>query len=216
VISLKLDVSAGRVLVLGAHCDDVEIGCFGTLWALLSSRPGLHLHVVLFASDDNRRAESEKAISRLERQCASLVFETHEFRDGFFPSQWAEIKDGFEQLKSRVQPDVIFTHSFGDAHQDHRIVSELTRNTFRNHLVLEYEIPKVDGDLGHPGVYVPLTMETVERKIQTLMDCYPSQRSRAWFTEDLFLGLMRLRGMECASPSGYAEAFHSRKSVVTF
>jgi LmbE family N-acetylglucosaminyl deacetylase len=199
-----------EALFLGAHCDDVEIGCGGTLLALAESNPALRLNVVIFAGDDRRAAETRAAIGQL-LGARAYDLQIHEFRDGFLPVEWTQVKECFEALKRRVKPDVIFTHYGEDKHQDHRVVSELTWNTFRNHIICEYEIPKYDGDLGRPQMYVPLLESTVQRKIDALLDNYRSQADKRWFTAELFRSLLRLRGMECNAESGYAEAFYVRK-----
>ena len=201
-------------LFLGAHCDDVEIGCGGTLRRLALANPACRIRVVLFAGAGGRENESRAALSRLLPAGSSHELLVHDFRDGFFPSQWPDIKAAFESLKAAGRPDLVITHHGDDRHQDHRIISELTWNTFRDQLLLEYEIPKWDGDLGRPQLYVPLDKPSVDHKIATLLECFPSQQTRAWFTAEVFAGLMRLRGMECNAPSGYAEAFHVRKLVV--
>jgi len=211
MLSLSLTAGLREVLLLGAHCDDVEIGCGGTLAALGRQCPQVRFHVVLFSGDSVRAAESRAAIARLLPATANYNVTVHEFRDGFFPVEWPQIKERFEELKRHCQPDLVFTHYEQDRHQDHRAICELTWNTFRNHLVLEYEIPKYDGDLGRPGAYAPLTSEIVQHKIATLLECFPSQAGKRWFSADLFSGLMRLRGMECNAESGFAEAFHARK-----
>jgi LmbE family N-acetylglucosaminyl deacetylase len=212
--SLRFDDRSLRtVLCFGAHCDDVEIGCGGTLLELCARHPGLQVHWIILTTEHTREAETQAAARRLCAQARCTV-EVLKFRGSYLPHEGAAVKDAFENVKSRIQPDLIFTHWLEDRHQDHRVVSELTWNTFRNHLILEYEIPKYEGDLGHPGLYVPLTAEQVTTKVEVLMECFPSQRARAWFTPDLFRALMRLRGMECNAPSGFAEAFHARKVVV--
>lgn len=213
MLRLPLLGQVREVLFVGAHCDDVEIGCGGTLATLGRQNPECRIHVVLLSGDTRRAQESRNAIARLLPGLQPQV-EIGEFRDGFFPAQWADIKERFEQLKSTCRPDLVLTHFGEDRHQDHRVVSELAWNTFRNATVLEYEIPKWDGDLGRPQVYVPLDREVVDAKVETLMECFPSQQGRDWFTADLFSGLMRVRGMECHAASGYAEAFHVRKLVV--
>jgi LmbE family N-acetylglucosaminyl deacetylase len=167
--------------------------------------------VVLFSGDATRAAESRAAIARLLPTAANCSVEIHEFRDGFFPVEWSRIKERFEDLKARSRPDLVFTHYEQDRHQDHRAICELTWNTFRNHVVLEYEIPKYDGDLGRPGVYAPLSNEIVQHKIDTLLQSFPSQAGKRWFSSELFSGLMRVRGMECNAESGFAEAFYARK-----
>jgi LmbE family N-acetylglucosaminyl deacetylase len=205
-----------NVLFLGAHCDDVEIGCGGTLALLGRSRPDVQIHVAVFSGDDVRAAETRNAVSRLLPKNAKLDLHLHGFRDGFFPADWSEVKAKFEGLKRVCQPDVVFTHYEHDRHQDHRIVCELTWNTFRDNIVLEYEIPKWDGDLGRPAVYMPLPQEVVDHKITALIECFDSQAGKRWFTRDLFSALMRIRGMECNAPSGYAEAFFVRKLAATW
>jgi LmbE family N-acetylglucosaminyl deacetylase len=199
-----------KVLCLGAHSDDIEIGCGGTILRLIAEYPGVMFHWVVLGA---RKAEAQRAAelfagSRIER----LVLK--EFQDSFMPFIGAEVKATFEELKKELSPDVIFTHQPSDAHQDHRLLSELTWNTFRNHLILEYEIPKYDGDMGRPSVFVPLTTEICQAKVKHLMNSFASQRSKSWFDEATFQGLMRLRGMECNAPSGYAEAFYCRKIVL--
>lgn len=202
-----------EALFLGAHCDDVEIGCGGTLAALARACPRAQLRVVVFSGDEVRAAETRAAIARLVPDASRCELQILKFRDGFFPDSWPQIKEQFEALKRRCNPDVVFTHYEHDRHQDHRTVCELTWNTFRDHAVLEYEIPKYDGDLGRPALFVPLPDELVEHKTRTLLECFASQAGKRWFTADLFRALLRLRGMECNSRSGYAEAFHVRKLV---
>lgn len=211
MISLSPAGGLRHVLCLGAHCDDIEIGCGGTLCALASIHPEVVFDFVVFSTDPVREPETRAALAGLVGSPERVRLHAHPFRDGFFPTEWAGIKQAFESLKALGTPDLVLTHFEHDRHQDHRVVSELTWNTFRNHLVLEYEIPKWDGDLGRPSVYSRLTSEIVDRKIATLMRSFPSQTGKRWFTDELFRSLLRLRGMECNSPSGYAEAFHARK-----
>lgn len=213
MLRLPLFDQVREVLCVGAHCDDVEIGCGGTLATLGRVNPQCRIHVVLLSGDARRAQESRNAIARLLPGLQPRV-DVAGFRDGFFPAEWAGIKEHFEQLKSTCRPDLVLTHYGDDRHQDHRVVSELAWNTFRSATVLEYEIPKWDGDVGRPQVYVPLEREVVDMKVGTLMECFLSQLGRDWFTADLFSGLMRVRGMECHAPSGFAEAFHVRKLVV--
>lgn len=201
------------VLFLGAHCDDIEIGCGATMLRLADEYPEADLRWVVFSSDPARAAESRRAAERLIGPAHSANIEFNDFRNGFFPYIGAEIKEYFEDIKRNIQPDLIFTHYRDDRHQDHRIISDLTWNTFRDHMILEYEIPKYDGDMGQPNCFVPVSEQFVKRKVDTLMDCYVSQASKHWFTPETFTGLMRLRGVECAAPNGYAEAFHVRKFV---
>ena len=198
------------VLCLGAHCDDIEIGCGATLLELRSHREVIITWAV-FTSNTRRAAELEQSAHAFLGADAPGRLTVERHRDGFLPYVGAAVKDDFETLKGRVQPDLIFTHYRHDLHQDHRLVSELTWNTFRSHLILEYEIPKVDGDIGNPNLYQPVSAEVCERKIAQLLSCYPSQSTKPWFTADLFRAMMRLRGMECGSPSGFAEAFYARK-----
>lgn len=203
----------GTILCLGAHSDDIEIGCSGLLMQLHQRHPGLHFVWVVFSGDDEREQETRKAAAALMGN-ANLDFTAHKFRGSYFPHCASQIKDAFEEIRGRLDPDLVLTHYLTDRHQDHRVISELTWNTFRSHAVLEYEIPKYDGDLAHPGVFCPLSEALVEKKIATLLECFGSQRSHQWFDADLFRGLMRLRGIECNSPTRFAEAFHARKLML--
>jgi LmbE family N-acetylglucosaminyl deacetylase len=215
---LKLDLQFRNkdpfvVLCLGAHSDDIEIGCGGTLLYLKQIVPSLKFHWVVFSASGQRSHEATKGADLFSAGCDRKVV-LKNYRDGFLPYHGGEVKDFFEEMKVEVNPDLIFTHWQGDAHQDHRLVSELTWNTFRNHLILEYEIPKYDGDMGRPTLFVPLQAPLYEDKINHLFKAFESQLDKAWFDRQLFMGLMRIRGMESNSPSGYAEAFHCRKLVV--
>ncbi len=203
----------GTVLCLGAHCDDIEIGCGGTLHELRRRRPDLKFHWAVFSGEAEREGETRAAAARL-MDGADYTVEVLGFRGSYFPYLGTQVKDAFESLRSRVTPDLVFTHYLADRHQDHRVIAELTWNTFRSHAVLEYEIAKYEGDLAQPGVYFPLPAAAVDRKIETLMECFPSQRPRQWFDAELFRGHLRLRGVECNSPSRYAEAFHARKLIL--
>ena len=216
---IALSLGAGketpqRVLCLGAHCDDIEIGCGGTLLRWLEERPDLDVRWAVFSSDARRaaetRASARRFLGREPEKCVTLC----EFRDGFLPDHWAEVKQEFERLKAEFAPDVVFTHYRSDLHQDHRLVSELTWNTFRGPLILEYEIPKWDGDLGAPNAFVPLAERHVQDKIDILLAEYGTQAGRAWFEPETFRSLLRLRGMEVAAPERYAEAFYARKLVL--
>lgn len=218
MIQLGFDAASRRgldILCLGSHSDDIEIGCGGTILRLAKQYPQSTFHWVVFSGKGVRAAEAQCAAARFTRaaKLAGPVLKT--FRDGFLPFVGAEVKAVFEDLKDQVSPDVIFTHNGKDAHQDHRLVAELTWNTFRNHLILEYEIPKYDGDMGRPGFFVPLEKEVYENKVQFIMDSFPSQHSKHWFQPETFLSVMRLRGMECNAPSGYAEAFYCRKATLS-
>jgi LmbE family N-acetylglucosaminyl deacetylase len=200
------------VLALGAHADDIEIGCAGTLLRLSELYPGLKLHWVVMGCEDEERArEAERSARTLLGPGAAVEVELGRHPDAFLPYRGEGVKRLFEALKDRIEPDLIFTHYRHDLHQDHRLLCELTWNTFRNHLILEYEIPKYDGDLGSPNLFVHLDPGFAERKIAHLIEHFPSQAERAWFTEDLFRSLMRIRGMESNSPSGLAEGFYGRK-----
>lgn len=202
------------VLALGAHSDDIEIGCGGTLLAL-QERYELDVTWVVFGASGERAGEARTSAARfLERAAESRVV-VEGFEDSFFPYHGERIKRRFEELKSEVSPELVLTHARDDAHQDHRLICELTWNTFRDQLVLEYEVPKWDGDLGRPNVFVPLEERVAERKVELLLECFPTQAGRPWFTRDLFRGLLRLRGMECVSASGLAEAFYGRKLVLS-
>ena len=204
----------GTILFLGAHCDDIEIGCGGTIQRLVEDYPDAAIHWVVFSSDEKRAAETRRAADVLLAGAKEATVTIKTFRNAFFPYIGAELKEYFEELKRSVTPDVVFTHYREDRHQDHRTLSDLAWNTYRSHLVFEYEIPKYDGDLGRPNLYVPVTEAMMQRKIETLMDCYATQANHQWFTPETFAGLMRIRGIECDSPTGYAEAFYARKFVI--
>jgi LmbE family N-acetylglucosaminyl deacetylase len=199
-----------RILCLGAHADDIEIGCGGTLLEWTSRRP-LQVHWAVFSADDVRAREAAAAFHELVQPRHRGELLLGGFRDGRFPAQYAEIKEFAETVRTATRPDVVLCHTRDDLHQDHRIVAEMAWNTCRDQVVLEYEVPKWDGDLGRPNVYVPVTQGNAKRKVDALLRSHASQAGRDWFAADTFLGLMRLRGVECRSPSGYAEAFVGRK-----
>jgi len=203
-----------NVLCLGAHCDDIEIGCGGTLLRLFRSHKQLRVIWVVFSGNEIRRCEARNSARLFLKGVPASEFIIHDFRDSFFPTQWSEIKECFEGLKRLIDPDLIFTHFRQDLHQDHRVLCELTWNSFRNHQILEYEIPKYDGDLGSPNCFVPFDRKICDRKIQYLMSCFKTQRGKHWFTPDVFQGLMRIRGLEANSPGRFAEAFYSRKLIL--
>ncbi len=215
-LTLNQDVVARglQVLCLGAHSDDIEIGCGGTVLRLAEQFRNCTFHWVVFSAIGPREAEARRAAALFTAAGHLHGPVLKQFRDGFMPFSGAEVKDVFESLKQSVSPDLILTHNAQDAHQDHRLISKLTWNTFRDHFILEYEIPKYDGDMGRPGVFIPLTKDQCQQKVRHLMEAFPSQRAKAWFEENTFLSLMRLRGMECNAPSGYAEAFYCRKLVL--
>jgi LmbE family N-acetylglucosaminyl deacetylase len=202
------------VLCLGAHSDDIEIGAGATLLSLLDRGIRLDVHWCVLSGGGEREREARASAVDFLSLAASANVEVMPFRDGFFPEQGEQLKSWFELLKERVDPDVILTHRRDDAHQDHRQVNRLAWNTFRDHCILEYEIPKWDGDLGQPNLYMPVSAGALQRKIDLLNSHFGSQRSKQWFDADTFLGLARLRGMECRAPERYAEAFFARKLLL--
>ncbi len=201
-----------RVVAIGSHADDLEIGCGGTLLALAKRHPSLEVRWIVLSADAHRAAEARASAESL-LDGADVAVELCEFRDGFFPHEIGAIKEFFEQVKKGPDPDLIFTHYGRDRHQDHRTVSELTWNTFRDHLILEYEVPKYDGDFGTPNFFVELSEETCRRKVDHLLEHFGSQANKHWFTEDLFFATLRIRGMEARSRTRFAEAFYARKLV---
>jgi LmbE family N-acetylglucosaminyl deacetylase len=209
VLNLNLATNINRVLCLGAHSDDIEIGCGGTILKLIERNPKLEFSWVVFSGDTERAREARASAERFLDGAAAAKILTLEFQDTLFPTQFAALKDAFTRIRSEFAPDLIFTQYREDRHQDHRTLSDLTWNAFRDHAILEYEIPKFDGDLGQPNVFVDLPEETARRKIELLMDCFGTQRGKHWFSPDTFEGLLRLRGLESATR--FAEGFHGRK-----
>jgi LmbE family N-acetylglucosaminyl deacetylase len=203
-----------RVLCIGAHCDDIEIGCGGTLLALQEAGWVSQIDWVVLSGTDLRRAETERSMEMFIRPEMRGELLHGDFPDGSMPGHYGEVKAFFESLKSRRTPSLVFTHEREDRHQDHRLVNEMTWNTFRDQLVLEYEIPKWDGGLGQPNVYFPISSTHAQKKIDTLMDSYVSQSQRDWFSPETFRALLRLRGIESRAGSGLAEAFHGRKLLI--
>jgi LmbE family N-acetylglucosaminyl deacetylase len=199
------------VLCLGAHSDDIEIGAGATLLSLITRGIRLNVHWCVLSGGDDRKREARASAMDFLADAENTQIEAMAFRDGFFPDEGEAIKSWFEALKRRTNPDLILTHRREDAHQDHRLVCRLTWNTFRDHCILEYEIPKWDGDLGQANVYMPVPASALQRKIDFLMKHFGSQRSKQWFDPETFRGLARIRGMECRAPEGYAEAFFGRK-----
>jgi LmbE family N-acetylglucosaminyl deacetylase len=202
-----------RVLCLGAHSDDIEIGCGGTILALLEQHVNVSVRWVVFSALGARAQEARDSAHMFLARAHESTVELKDFRDGFFPFRGEQIKDEFEALKP-FQPDLVFTHYRDDRHQDHRLISDLTWNTFRDHLILEYEIPKYDGDLGAPNLFMPLNESICNRKIAILLESFRSQLQRQWFDTQTFLAILRLRGMEANSPTRFAEAFYCRKAVL--
>jgi LmbE family N-acetylglucosaminyl deacetylase len=212
-VSLFGGETAGRrVLVLGAHSDDIEIGCGGTILRLAAEQRRLEVQWVVFCAPGPRADEAQRSAEAFLEGIASVKTVIRDHRDGFLPYSGAAVKEDFEALKREFSPDLVLTHYRGDRHQDHRLISDLTWNTWRDHLILEYEIPKYDGDFGSPNFFSRLPPATVERKIDLLLRHFPSQAGKAWFTADLFRAVTRIRGMEAAAPDGFAEAFYARKA----
>ncbi|MGH8925076.1 MAG: PIG-L deacetylase family protein [Acidimicrobiia bacterium] len=214
MISLSEGFRPARVLAIGAHSDDIEIGCGGTILDLVSRFPALEVTWIVLAAVGDRRKEASESARRFLSSNATPVVLVEAFRERYFP-HLVELKEFFDELGKTNDPDVIFCPWSGDAHQDHRTVAELTHNAFRSHLILEYEIPKVDGDLGQPSIFADLPADVVRHKLGLLAEGFPSQAHRNWFDPEVFRGLMRLRGMELQSDSGFAEAFHCRKLRIT-
>lgn len=202
-----------RILCIGSHCDDLEIGCGGTILRLAKTLRNVKLLWIVFSAGGQRKKEAMNSAKLFLDQIEDKQILFHDFRDGFFPYHGDKIKDYFENLKKKYSPDIIFTHYRNDFHQDHRLLSELTWNTFRSNLILEYEIPKYDGDFGSPNFFVHLDETICRKKINTIMKSYQSQSKRQWFTEDTFFSVMRLRGVESNSPTRFAEGFYCRKIV---
>ena len=216
MIQLTLGLPSTRppvILCLGAHSDDIEIGCGGAVLRLCEEYRHCEIHWVVFSATGIRASEARMSAEAFAgTRLKSLVL--NEFRDGFMPYAGSQVKEFFESELKPISPDLIFTHQRNDLHQDHRLISELSLNTFRNQLILEYEIPKYDGDLGQPTIYIPFERGEHTRKVNHLLEMFPSQRAKRWFDERTFLALMRLRGMECNASDGHAEAFYARKLVI--
>jgi LmbE family N-acetylglucosaminyl deacetylase len=200
-----------RVLCLGAHSDDVEIGCGGTILKLIRQQPGADFLFAIFSANGDRKQEAEKSAGEFLRNSGGAETVVFGFRESYFPAQWEALKDSVEALRSRYDPDLIFTHFRNDRHQDHRTISDLTWTSFRNHLILEYEVPKYDGDLANPNLFVPLSAELCDAKIGLIQKHFASQSGKYWFKPETFKSLMKLRGIECAT--SYAEAFYCRKMI---
>lgn len=203
-----------RILCLGAHSDDIEIGAGGTILSLLEANPQMEVCWVVFSAPGARAKEARLSAEAFLEGTSRAEILIESFRESFFPSVWTEVKERIEEIRRSIDPDVVLTHFRDDRHQDHRVLSDLAWNTFRSHLVLEYEILKYDGDLGRPNLYVPLPAKTAARKIELLLQHFESQRTRHWFSRENFEAMHRIRGIECCSASGFAEAFHARKCVL--
>lgn len=214
VILNKKKDSVLKILCLGAHSDDIEIGCGGTILKLAKDYRHMAVTWVVIGSSGKRTEEAQESALAFLATVENKKIYIKDFRDGYFPYQGEAIKEYFEQLKQDISPDLIFTHCRHDLHQDHRLICELTWNTFRDHFILEYEIPKFDGDLGVPNVFVPLNEEICEQKVDLLLRHFQSQRNKRWFTGDTFRALMRLRGVESQTQEKYAEAFYGRKLIL--
>jgi LmbE family N-acetylglucosaminyl deacetylase len=216
MLNLKLDKKENEaltILCLGAHSDDIEIGCGGTILKLIEEYENTAFYWVVFSGSKNRKKEAEKSARAFLRGAKRKTVVIKDFRDGFFPYIGGEIKKYFEELKQSVSPDLILTHHRHDLHQDHRLISDLTWNTFRDHLLIEYEVPKYDGDLGAPNFFVHLKKSICTRKVTHILNHFPSQHENQWFSKDTFQSLLRLRGIEANAPETYAEAFYCRKII---
>jgi LmbE family N-acetylglucosaminyl deacetylase len=205
--------STYKILCLGAHSDDIEIGCGGTILKLQEAFENTHFHWVVFSSSQDRAIEARRSADAMLQQASTKTVVIKDFRTSFFPYLGIDIKEYFEEIKRDFSPDLILTHYRNDLHQDHRLISELTWNAFRDHLIFEYEIPKYDGDFGSPNVFVPLDESVVSSKIDVIIRHFQSQQEKHWFDRDIFLAILRLRGMESCSPTRYAEAFYCRKMI---
>jgi LmbE family N-acetylglucosaminyl deacetylase len=203
-----------KVLCLGAHSDDIEIGCGGTILKLIRERRIAEIRWIVLSSDAIRKREAERSAKAFLAGVAVQQTVVQQFKDGFFPYVGGMIKEYFESLKRDGRPDLVFTHFRADLHQDHRLVSDLTWNTFRDHLILEYEIPKYDADLGAPNTFVHLDEGLCRRKVRKILANFKTQAENQWFTEETFMAILRIRGIESNAPSGYAEAFHCRKQIL--
>jgi LmbE family N-acetylglucosaminyl deacetylase len=211
---LHLEAPAGRplsILAIGAHPDDIEIGAGGALLSLAAAYPGLQARYVVMTGTAERHQEAHSAASAF-LPSADVRIDLHELPEGRFPAVWAQVKDALEEVARSCSPDLVLAPTRADAHQDHRTIGEIVSTVFRDQLYLGYEIPKWDGDLGQPSMYFPLSAGVARRKVELLHKCFPSQRGRDWWDDEVFLGMARLRGMECRAP--YAEAFTCTKAVI--
>jgi LmbE family N-acetylglucosaminyl deacetylase len=214
MLKLSWKCRGPKILCLGSHADDIEIGCGGTILRLIDEMDNTRFYWVVFSGDKKRSEEAYVSANAFLKEAKSKKIDIQQFRESYFPFVGAPIKDYFEKLKKQFSPDLIFTHHRNDAHQDHRLISDLTWNTFRDHFILEYEIPKYDGDLGTPNLYVHLSKPIVQKKIGHIIDIFQTQKEKQWYAEETFKSILRIRGVESNSPSRYAEAFHCRKIVI--
>jgi LmbE family N-acetylglucosaminyl deacetylase len=203
-----------NILCLGAHSDDIEIGCGGTVLRLLEEQKDTEVYWVIFGASEERAIEAKKSADLFLEKATEKKITIRDFRDGYFPYIGVAIKECFEDLKNKVHPDLIFTHYRNDLHQDHRLISDLTWNTFRDHLIFEYEIPKYDGDMGSPNFFIHLSERLSQKKVELLLDCFQSQTTNHWFTKDTFLSTLRIRGIESNATEKYAEGFYCRKMIL--
>ncbi len=217
MLNMQFSKSEGRslkqVLCLGAHSDDIEIGCGGSILRIIEEYPDVNIWWVVFSGSEARQEEARRSSELFLSQSSEKNIVLKDFKDGYFPYQGAEVKDFFESLKQQISPDLIFTHSRHDLHQDHRVINELTWNTWRDHMILEYEIPKYDGDLGTPNFFIPLERRICQRKNDLLCEVFKTQEVKPWFTGETFWALLQLRGIESRAPESLAEAFYARKVI---
>ena len=209
-----VEKSEPKILCLGAHPDDIEIGCGGTILRLLEEAPNAQFFWVVFSGNQKRCKEAYQSADLFLKEAKLKKIAIEQFRESYFPFIGVQIKDCFERLKTELSPDLIFTHYSNDAHQDHRLISNLTWNTFRDHFILEYEIPKYDGDWGNPNLHVCLAETHVTQKINHICSIFRTQKEKPWFDQETFRSILRLRGVECNSPSRFAEAFYCHKIVL--
>jgi LmbE family N-acetylglucosaminyl deacetylase len=213
-LNLLWQKKSPTILCLGAHSDDIEIGCGGTILRLLKEVTEAQIYWLVFSAKGNRAKEAHESATSFLSKTKSMTIDIQDFRDSYFPFVGAEIKEYFEKLKDNFNPDIVFTHYHNDAHQDHRLISNLTWNTYRDHFILEYEIPKYDGDLVTPNIYAHIDVPDVDKKISFICAFFKSQKENSWFSQENFRSIMRIRGIESNSQSGYAEAFHCRKAIL--
>lgn len=216
MLNLSFSNAPKTILLLGAHCDDIEIGCGATVLQLVEKFPDAHFKWIVFSSSPARAQEAAKSANQFLANAHSKDVLIHDFRNAYFPYIGAQLKDYFELLKGQLHPDLILTHHLDDRHQDHRTLAELTWNTFRDHLILEYEIPKYDGGLDSPNLFIKVTQAHAKEKTATIMDCFLTEATKSWFTSETFYAILRLRGIECNSPTGLAEAYYCRKNLLCF